>query len=114
VTDAAWDVFVTDAAQEDFDKALLWTLARFGTAQEDIYRRALAAGLRSLVLGPAAPGVRQRSFAGRTLFVLRPRMGRRQATHFLVFRLADDTHTVIVLRILHGKMDMPRRLKRLR
>jgi plasmid stabilization system protein ParE len=111
MTRTAWDVHVTDAAQDDFDDALIWTRATFGPDQEERYRQLLAAGLRALSEAPTAAPIRRRTVAGQKLFFLRPRLGRRHALHLLVFRLLPETRTVVVLRILHEKMDLPRHLR---
>jgi len=42
---------------------------------------------------------------------LRPRLGRRQAVHLIFFDAAEATRTVLVLRILHDTMDLPRHLR---
>ncbi len=110
MTDAVWHVEITDLAQSDFDQALIWTQKRFGPTQEAIYRQLLTAGLASLARGPNTPTVRQRNVDGDKLFVLRPRLGRRRATHLLFFEVHPDENRVVVLRILHDKMDLPRHL----
>jgi toxin ParE1/3/4 len=98
---------LTPRAEDALVEIALWTVARFGAAQAEAYeaeliRRcdALSSGDLagqdcSLLAGPGAEGLR---------FI---RAGR----HFVVYVEIGDE--VVVIDVIHGRADLPRRLKAL-
>jgi toxin ParE1/3/4 len=104
VSEAVWDVRITDAAGADYDDILRWTLARFGPSQAAAYAVRIAAALEVLRMGPAVIGARARDEVAPGLMTLH--LGRR-ARHIVVFRISETAPaTFNVLRILHDAMDV--------
>ncbi len=102
----AWIVDLTDLAENDFVDILSWTAENFGARQAGVYAEILRAAFKTLATDPSAGLSRQRDDIGegfRTFHVARP--GR----HILLYRLTDK-NTVLVLRILHDSMELPRHL----
>lgn len=100
-----WHVAVADQARADIRIVLQATLERFGTAQHEVYRAKIDAALASLEAGPEVAGsmpAHPRPPGLRRLPLRRP------ASHPLVYRAEGDR--ILVLRLLHESMDLPRRL----
>lgn len=106
-----WTVRVSDAARNDFDDTIEWTLERFGEHQAIHYVGVLTAALNELFSGPHQPGVKSRDDIGKGLFTLHVARRGRKGRHFLIFRVADSQEQVIeIVRLLHDAMDLPRHL----
>jgi plasmid stabilization system protein ParE len=104
-----WTVLLSEAADLDFRLILWWTRAQFGDTQAESYGRLIRNGLKLLREGPSAPGVALRNIAGQDVMIFRPHAGRRRASHVLVASIGND-RSILVLRILHERMDLPRYL----
>ena len=109
MTAGAWTVALSEAADLDLRLILWWTRARFGDAQAESYGRMLVAGLTRLRDGPYAVGVSRRRIAGQDVLILRPRAGRQRAGHLLLAQVGGP-NALVVLRIVHERMDLPRHL----
>lgn len=101
-SDRPWAVVLTGPAQRDFDEILRWTTATFGAQQARVYAATLSATLEDLRAGPDLPLAR--SFQRARLLHVRRRG--RAGRHLIVFRPLEADRRVIVLRILHGSMDL--------
>lgn len=107
---------VTPAARADIDDLLYWSEDRFGSRTAERYRLLIQAGFASLRESPDRPGVRHDpAFPGLRLYALRhcrkavparDRIGRPR--HVLAFR-ADEA-SVLIVRVLDGRSDLPARL----
>jgi toxin ParE1/3/4 len=105
---SGWAVTVTGPARSDIAAALAWTRDTFGPAQTDLYRDKITEALKRLRAGPdlpstsalatIAPGIRR--------LALRP-----PARHVLIYRAVEERR-ILVLRLLHAAMDLPRHLPR--
>ncbi len=106
-----WTTRLSDAARNDFDQIVDWTVDQFGQAQAIAYARALTAMLSELDEGPSQPGVKNRKDIGKGMFTLHIARHGRKGRHFVVFRRVDQRAKILeVLRILHDSMDLPRHL----
>jgi toxin ParE1/3/4 len=104
-----WRVRLGAAAELDFANILKWTAENFGARQSRAYRDTLVAAIGELAGGPDLVGSKARDEIMpdlRTLHVAR--LGRR-GRHFLMYRVGAG-RTIEVVRILHERMDLPRRL----
>ena len=108
-----WVIVVSHAARQDIRDIRRWSARTFGTRQTDAYVGQLMSAIQTLAQGPTARGVRQRSDLPAGMLVLRAPSARRRGQHFAVLRFdtVGDRRRVLVLRILHTKMDLPRYLK---
>nr|WP_281354736.1 type II toxin-antitoxin system RelE/ParE family toxin [Roseospira navarrensis] len=95
-------------ARRDMDAILDWTLNRFGTEQARRYAAMVERALRALEGGPATLGVRPREDIGPGVLTLHIARGGRKGRHVVLFRVAAETRTLDVLRLLHDSMDLPR------
>ena len=66
--------------------------------------------LRDLIENPETPLARPRPEIGRGLRTLRIARPGRRASHFLLYRIAEDG-AVEVVRFLHDAMDLPRHVE---
>lgn len=94
------DFRLTPAALNDLEGIWRYTVQRWGTAQAERYLDALNARFEGLAQAPrSAPACDH----------IRPGYRRQAVEHHVVFyRLEGDT--VIVVRVLHERMDVPRHL----
>jgi toxin ParE1/3/4 len=110
VTEGAWSVRLTVAAETDFESIIGWTLEQFGDVQARLYAQVLSSAVEALTAGPNSPGAKARSEIGKHLFTLHvARVGQR-GRHFVLFRVdgAAGRRQIDVLRILHDAMDLQR------
>lgn len=107
-----WTVRLADAAGQDYQAILRWTVENFGRAQARTYAKTLSSALQDLSQGPTLAGVRPREEIGPDIHSLHVARHGRKGRHFVVFRLAlpPDSHVIEVLRLLHDSMDLPRHL----
>ena len=106
MTDGAWTVQLSAAAEVDFDAILLWTSQQFGPRQARAYASRLSAAIARLEHGPAIPGARRREEIAAGLSSLH--VGRR-GRHIILFKVGKErSRTLDVLRILHDAMDLAR------
>lgn len=99
-------VVLTDSAERDFTSILAWTAKTFGSGQSRIYQAALLAAIGELTgdadtaktRGDIRDGLRERHMA----------RNRRRGRHVLFFEIRTDE--IIVLRILHDRMDAARHI----
>lgn len=107
----SWTTRLSDAARNDFDQIVDWTVDQFGEGQAIAYAQALTAMLSELDEGPSQPGVKERKDIGKGMFTFHIARHGRKGRHFVVFRLVDQRSKILdVLRILHDSMDLPRHL----
>jgi toxin ParE1/3/4 len=112
VTEPAWEVGLSAAADADFDEIVRWTARQFGVAQARVYAKALTDTLAALRAGPATAGIRRREDLGSAVCTLHMARSARRSRHLIVcrFRRHDDERFVDVIRILHDAMDLGRHL----
>jgi toxin ParE1/3/4 len=102
----SWRIDIAFLAQADLRGILDWTGREFGAAQRRRYRSIILAALNRLRGGPEVPGSQLVGPVRPSL--RRLRVGPR-ARHVLIYR-AEPGRRVIMLRILHDGMDLPRHL----
>jgi toxin ParE1/3/4 len=109
VTDAAWRVEISAAADADFQQIIIWTGERCGPDQARAYADTLSAALLALRGGPRIAGVQTRDI-GRELYTLHVARNKRRGRHFVLFRVGtvEDNAAIQVLRLLHDAMDLAR------
>lgn len=99
---------LTPRAEEALVEIALWTIRRFGAAQADAYETELIGRCEALARGDL-PGQDCSVLAGEGARGLRfVRAGR----HFVVY--VEIGAEVVVLDVIHGRADLPRRLEALR
>ena len=109
MSERAWHVRLSAAAELDFANIIKWTTENFGARQSRVYRETLIQTIGELADGPDAAGSKARDdiVPGlRSLHVVRH--GRR-GSHFLMYRVAPKCMIEIV-RILHDRMDLQRHI----
>src|SRR5690554_5291667 len=103
-----WKVILTDAALADLDDILETTLEEFGTLQLKRYTEQIESTIRELEeAGNLAPLLKQRPDI-RPGIATYPLASKGKASpHHFYLRMEEDTHnrSVIILRILHQRMD---------
>ena len=107
-----WTVRLADAAGQDYQAILRWTVENFGRTQARTYAKTLSSALQDLSQGPTLAGVRPREEIGPGIHILHVARRGRKGRHFIVFRvdLTQDATVIEVLRLLHDSMDLPRHL----
>ena len=110
VTEGAWSVRLTVAAETDFASIIGWTLEQFGDVQARLYAQVLSSAVEALTTGPNLPGAKVRSEIGKNLFTLHVAREGQRGRHFVLFRVdgAAGRRQIDVLRILHDAMDLQR------
>lgn len=107
-----WTIRLAEAAGQDYQAILRWTVENFGRAQARTYAKTLNSALQDLAQGPSLTGVRPREDIGPGIHALHVARHGRKGRHFVVFRIvpSPDTSIIEVLRLLHDSMDLPRHL----
>lgn len=107
-----WSIRLAEAAGQDYQAILHWTVENFGRAQARTYAKTLNNALQDLAQGPSLTGVRPREDIGPGIHTLHVARHGRKGRHFVVFRIvpSPDTSIIEVLRLLHDSMDLPRNL----
>lgn len=107
-----WTIRLAEAAGQDYQAILRWTVENFGRAQARTYAKTLNSALQDLAKGPSMTGVRPREDIGPGIHTLHVARHGRKGRHFVVFRIvpSPDTSIIEVLRLLHDSMDLPRHL----
>ena len=107
-----WTVRLAEAAGQDYQAILRWTVENFGRAQARTYAKTLSSALQDLSQGPTLAGVRPREEIGPCIHTLHVARRGRKGRHFIVFRVDPglDAPVIEVLRLLHDSMDLPRHL----
>lgn len=101
----AWTPKLSREAERDYADIIAWTVETFGSRQAQRYRALFKEAHARLARDPFANPARVRADLGagyRILHLSRP--GR----HYLVYRTED--RRVVIVRILHDRMDLPRHL----
>jgi len=93
-------VFLTPEAQDDFEAIRLYTRQEWGDQQEAIYKAAILQALTTLGENPALGRLRRDLADDLRAYLVRQ--------HVIYYRATDDA--VIIVRILHGRMDARRAL----
>ena len=107
-----WTIRLAEAAGQDYQAILRWTVEHFGRAQARTYAKTLSSALQDLSQGPSLTGVRLREDIGPGIHTLHVARHGRKGRHFVVFRVAPapDNSVIEVLRLLHDSMDLPRHM----
>lgn len=105
----AWEVWLSEAAEADFENILVWTADQFGEEHARLYEDILRSAIASLREGPSIPGARPRPDVGRGVYSLHAARNQRRARHFILFHIEGEERITIV-RILHDAMDLARHL----
>jgi toxin ParE1/3/4 len=107
-----WTVRLSQAAQDDFEGIIDWTVERFGEQQANLYAGVLIAAIQELhSAGPGLVGVKVRDDIGKGILTLHVARAGRKGRHLLMLHVGRDQDNVIdVVRILHDAMDLPRHL----
>jgi toxin ParE1/3/4 len=96
-------------AKKDFARILKYTNDSFGERQAAVYKTALLKTIARLAAGPDAPGSHAREDLGPQMRTLHVARDGRRAPHLLVYRVSSG-EVIEILRILHERMDLPRRV----
>ena len=107
--ETGWTVRLSTEAEHDFLHILDYTIETYGERQSDLYKTLIQESLSALSSGPDVPGNMMRDdirLGLRSIHISRP--GRR-GRHFIVYRAVQD-NLIVVLRILHDAMDLPRHI----
>lgn len=112
MSENAWTVRLSAAAEADFRQILCWTVDNFGSAQARGYADTLSLALKTLCVGPSIIGVKERPEIGSNIWTLHVARNGRKGRHFIMFQVANaqDSKVIDVLRLLHDSMDMERHL----
>ena len=102
-----WRVSLAEQAETDFDDIIGWTTRVFGAARARVYAGVLHSALRDLSAGPSHPLARGFDVE-RGLGLLHVARKGRPGRHFLLFQSRPEEQHILVLRILHDAMDLPR------
>jgi plasmid stabilization system protein ParE len=98
---------LTPRAEDALVEIALWTIRRFGPAQADAYEAELIARCEALARGDlAGQDCSVLAGEGRGLRFIRA------GQHFVVYTELGEE--VVVLDVIHGRADLPRRLRALR
>jgi toxin ParE1/3/4 len=107
---------LTKEAQADIASILRRTKKLFGPLQVSIYAKIIEGGIAMIAADPARPSIIERNDLRpgvRSLHLELVTRRRRSASHMIYFmemREADGDPTVIVIGVLHEKMEPKRRL----
>ncbi|KAA0679736.1 type II toxin-antitoxin system RelE/ParE family toxin [Roseomonas genomospecies 6] len=107
---------VTDAAKMDFRMVLRETGERFGAQQRGAYKELIAKAVEMVAEDPDRGGSwdRGRIVPGLRAFHLEQAAGRRGAAahtlYYTVERLAGEPQGIVILRLLHERMEPDRRI----
>ena len=107
-----WTIRLAEAAGQDYQAILRWTVDNFGRAQARTYAKTLNSALQDMAQGPDVIGARLREDIGPDTHTLHVARHGRKGRHFVVFRISPspDASIIEVLRLLHDSMDLPRHL----
>ena len=107
-----WTIRLAEAAGQDDQAILRWTVENFGRAQARTYAKTLNSALQDMAQGPDVIGARLREDIGPDIHTLHVARHGRKGRHFVVFRISPspDASIIEVLRLLHDSMDLPRHL----
>lgn len=107
-----WTIRLAEAAGQDYQAILRWTVDNFGRAQARTYAKTLNSALQDLAQGPDVIGARLREDIGPHIHTLHVARHGRKGRHFVVFQISPspDASIIEVLRLLHDSMDLPRHL----
>lgn len=105
-----WPVFLTAAAETDFEQVVGWSLRQFGVNQARVYAETLTVAIEALAEGPSVIGAKIRNDIGKGLMSLHVARLGRKGRHFVIFRVRRRAgkQVVEVLRLLHDSMDLAR------
>ena len=108
---------LSDAADRDVDGILWETVRRFGPGQRQRYAGLINAAMGLVAEAPERPGSRPREEFGpgvRSFHIERAAQRRGAAAHVLFYRIeqqyADGSADILVLRVLHERMDPTRHI----
>ncbi len=107
--ETGWTVRLSAEAEHDFPRIPDYPIGTYGERQSDLYKTLIQESLATLSPGPEVPGSVARDDIRpglRSVHISRP--GRR-GRHFIVYHAVSD-NLVVVLRILHDAMDLPRHI----
>jgi len=105
-----WRVRTATAADEDFDVIVLWTEAAFSAAQAEEYAARLSAAIAELCEGPASLRAKPIKGPHPNLVTVRVARRRRKSSHLFLCQVRKDEKLILVLRILHERMDVRRHI----
>ena len=110
--DGFWRVQLSALAKQDYRDILQWSKEKFGVAQAKNYANTLSVALQDLTAGPDIVGVKDRSAISPGVKMLHVARKRHKGSHIVLFRVAKvkQRDTIIVLRLLHERMDLARHL----
>jgi toxin ParE1/3/4 len=111
MVDGYWQVQLAALAKQDYRQILRWSAEKFGAAQAQHYANTLSATLQDLSAGPDIAGVKERSDISPGIKMLHVARKGRKGSHIVLFRVASKQHNaIVVLRMLHERMDLARHL----
>jgi toxin ParE1/3/4 len=104
-----WRVRLGAVAELDFANIVKWTTENFGARQSRVYQKTLVQAIGELAEGPDVAGSKTRDEITPGLRTVHVARHGRRGSHFLMYRVAPKA-TIEIVRILHDRMDLQRRL----
>ncbi|PTM98749.1 type II toxin-antitoxin system RelE/ParE family toxin [Mycoplana dimorpha] len=104
---------LTKEAERDLTEIARYTLGAFGAEQAMRYASLIEKGLDMLAEAPLRPSSRARDElapAVRSMHLSHAAKNRHAASHIIYYHLVGDAHDVVVLRVLHERMEPRTRL----
>lgn len=105
-----WQVQLSALAKQDYRQILRWSAEKFGATQAKSYANTLSSALQDLSAGPDIIGVKDRSDISPGIKILHVARKGHKGSHIVLFRIANTKHAIVVLRLLHERMDLARHL----
>ena len=107
-----WTVRLVAASERDFQEIIKWSAQDFSPLQAKAYTETLQLAIDALrENGAKTVGVQEREEIGPGIFTLHAARRKRNASHFLIFRV-PEIQIIEILRILHDRMDLARHISR--
>ncbi len=105
-----WTVRLSASAERDYVAILRWTRQHFGPLQARTYAATLQAAQTELCEGPLLPGSGSADEIEPGLRLLHVARHGRNGRHIVFYRADAEDTRIIVARLLHDSMDLPRHL----
>jgi plasmid stabilization system protein ParE len=105
-----WTLVPTEAARSDLEGILARSADTFGPDQATVYRATINAALSEIAADPYSPLAPQRDDIAPGVRMMPCARHGRPASHAIAYRIDDDARTVLILRLLHERMDAARQL----
>jgi toxin ParE1/3/4 len=105
----AWQIRLSDQAEQDLISISRWTAQNFGSQQAERYVESVLLAIDELKNDPWPFEAKPRNDMGQGIHLLHMARHGRKGRHFVVYRVTDS-QILEVLRFLHDGMDFARHL----